>query len=106
MFLCIEYLCRIYSLGVNENTSFDGVKGDQRIVASVGISEGKIKAGSLLETLDREDPLITLKPQSLGYVMKTGFNGDIFVAGLRDGPIETASGVVNDILLVSGFRRI
>ena len=92
--------------GVNENTSFDQVDGEQRIVANLGITDGKIQAGSILETLDRDDPLITLKPQSLGYVMKTGFSGDIFVAGLRDGPIETASGVVNDILLVSGFRRI
>lgn len=92
--------------GVNENTDFDRSREEQRIVASISISEGKIDAGSRLETLDMEDPLITLKPQSLGYVMKTGFSGDIFVAGLRDGPTETASGVVNDILLISGFKRI
>jgi len=92
--------------GVNENTNFDGATGEQRIVASVGFADGKVRARSILEILESEDPLITLKPQSLGYVMKTGFSGEIFVAGLRDGPIETASGVVNDILLLSGFRRI
>ncbi|WP_393971976.1 homoserine dehydrogenase [Oxyplasma meridianum] len=92
--------------GVDENTNFEDAAGDQRIIASVGISEGKVRAGSMLENLGEEDPLATLKHQSLGYVMKTGFSGDIFVAGLRDGPIETASGVVNDILLLSGFRRI
>lgn len=92
--------------GVNENTNFEGATGEQRIVASVGISDGRVRARSTLENLDSEDPLITLKPQSLGYVVKTGFSGDIFVAGLRDGPLETASGVVNDILLLSGFRRM
>jgi len=91
--------------GVNENTRFDSSAGEQRIIATLNNTDGKISATSILETLNPEDPLVTLKPQSLGYIMKTGFSGDIFVAGLRDGPVETASGVVNDILLLAGFRR-
>ena len=91
--------------GVNENTRFDNSAGEQRIIASLANTDGKISASSSLETLNPEDSLLTLKPQSLGYIMKTGFSGDIFVAGLRDGPVETASGVVNDILLLAGFRR-
>ncbi len=91
--------------GVNENTRFDNVQGEQRIIASLDVTDGKVSATSNLEILDPGDPLITLKSQSLGYIMKTGFSGEIFVAGLRDGPIETASGVVNDILLLAGFRR-
>ena len=74
--------------------------GKYRIVSDIRREGGRISVGSRIEEIMDGDPLLVLRETSLGYVMGTDLNGDVLVAGFHDGPTETASGVVNDILLL------
>lgn len=104
----------LFDVGLTLNDIFyEGVEGQDakiaqfaeeggiyKVVSDISRVEGKLSVQSKIEKIEDSDPLRVLKETSLGYVMGTDKNGDVLVAGFHDGPLETASGVVNDILLL------
>lgn len=80
-------------------------KGDYRLLSSISLHNDNLIVKSSIEKLEDNDPLLLLKETSLGYSMITDNNGEVFVAGLHDGPLETASGVVNDLLILGMMKQ-
>jgi homoserine dehydrogenase len=91
----------IKSGGVKEAQSIEGWRdGRVRIVSSIRRESGNILVSSGPVKLEPGDPLLNLGEMSMGYTVKTNFSGTISVQSAKDGPIETASGVCNDLFLL------
>lgn len=71
-----------------------------RLITEVSSSNGEISFSSGFKILEENDYLLTLGESSLGYEVITDNNGTLRVASAHDGPRETASGVMNDVLIV------
>lgn len=75
-----------------------------RLISEVELVDGKARISAAVRILEGSDPLASMKSDSLGYCIRTGTN-EVSVIGMHDGPVETAAGVMNDILLLAGKRR-
>lgn len=71
-----------------------------RLLADIGIQEDKIVASSVLRKLDPSDPLATLKGTGLGFTVYLKGRAPLTVLEFNDGPTETATAVINDLLLL------
>ena len=100
-----------------EDIQYEGVEGNSDKVKSLAEKGGQYKVVSNIrkegmrvsvfsgiQEIGEDDPLRSLGNESLGYTMRTDKNGEILVVGIEDTPLETASGVVNDIALLSKTR--
>lgn len=94
--------------------SYEGVEGNSDKVSSLRHKGGKFRVVSNIkregmrvsvfsgiQEIKDGDPLNVLGDNSLGYTVRTDKNGELLVVGLEDTPMETASGVVNDIALLA-----
>lgn len=75
--------------------------GKHRVVANIKKEGARISVFSGIQEIKEGDPLNVLGSNSLGYTVRTDKNGELLVVGLEDTPMETASGVVNDIALLA-----
>lgn len=91
--------------GVENNdpkiASLEEAGGVHKVVSHISRSGKGVTVTSEIEEIKDSDPLRALGSMSLGYTMKTTMNGELLVVGLEDTPLETASGVVNDIALLA-----
>ncbi|QRF76491.1 homoserine dehydrogenase [Thermoplasmatales archaeon] len=72
-----------------------------RIVSDVYRKGNEVLASSKLQQMEPLDPLVTLGTSSLCYLLETTDGSKYFVGNIRDGPLETASAVLNDVMLLS-----
>ena len=88
---------------------FEGVEGLNpevpglkytRLLADIAIQDGKIVASSTLRKLRQSDPLASLKGTGLGYTVYLKGRAPLTVLEFNDGPTETATAVINDLLLL------
>lgn len=87
--------------GVKDAQSIEGWKdGGVKIISTIKKENGELHVSSGPEMLQLGDPLLSLGDMSMGYTIKTNFSGTITVQSAKDGPIETASGVCNDLFLL------
>ncbi len=76
-----------------------------RLITEVKKENGKVTISTGFQKLVQEDYLLTLGESSLGYEVSTDNNGILRVASAHDGPRETASGVMNDVLILARETR-
>lgn len=74
--------------------------GKLRLITEVKHDNGKVSLSTGFQKLEDNDYLLTLGESSLGYEVMTDNNGTLRVANAHDGPRETASGVMNDVLIL------
>ena len=87
--------------GVKEAQTIEGWRdGRVKIVSTIRRENGNLYVTSGPELLSPDDPLFSLGEMSMGYTIKTNYSGTLTVQSEKDGPIETASGVCNDLFLV------
>lgn len=95
--------------GVEGNTdrvnSIRAKGGKHRVVANIRRDGRRVLVFSGIQEIADSDPLSALKEHSLGYTVRTDMNGEILVVGIEDTPLETASGVVNDIAILIRTMR-
>lgn len=72
-----------------------------RLISEISDSTGELEVSTGFRLLEKNDYLLTLGESSLGYEINTDNNGILRVASAHDGPRETASGVMNDVLLLA-----
>ncbi len=72
-----------------------------RLVTEVRLENGNVKLNTGFRKLESSDYLLTLGESSLGYELDTDNNGVLRVSSAEDGPRETASGVMNDVLILA-----
>lgn len=75
--------------------------GEYKVVSNIRRDGMRVSVSSSIQEIRDDDPLKALGDESLGYTVRTDKNGEVLVVGIEDTPIETASGVVNDIALLS-----
>ena len=86
--------------GVKEATALDGWRnGSVRVISSIRMGGDGLEVYSRPEFLSPRDPLITMGEMSMGYTLKTSYSGTLTVQSAKDGPVETASAVCNDLYL-------
>ena len=71
-----------------------------RLLAEIAVQDGKIVASSTLRKLKQSDPLASLKGKGLGYTVYMNGRAPLTVLEFNDGPTETATAVINDLLLL------
>lgn len=74
--------------------------GRYKVVSNVKRDGMRVTVFSGIQGIVEDDPLNALGEESLGYTIRTDKNGELLVVGLEDTPLETASGVVNDIAIL------
>jgi len=88
---------------------FEGVEGidpdrpglkNTRLLADIGSESGNLEASSTLRELEPSDPLASLKGTGLGFTVYMKGRAPLTVLEFKDGPIETATAVINDLLLL------
>lgn len=92
----------------NNETKIESLKkigGVHKVVANISRSGKGVNVSSKIEEIKESDPLRALGEMALGYTMHTTMNGELLIVGLEDTPLETASGVVNDIALIAKLAR-
>lgn len=91
--------------GIREYLKRTGGKIDRRakLISDITMKDGVPLISAAVHDLESSEILSSLGPDSLGYVIRTGTN-ETAVVGIHDGPIETAAGVMNDILLLARKR--
>jgi homoserine dehydrogenase len=76
--------------------------GDRyRIVSDVYRKGNEVFASSLINTMEPLDPLLSLGTSSLSYLLETTEGSKYFVGNIRDGPLETATAVLNDVMILA-----
>ncbi|MCL5665794.1 MAG: homoserine dehydrogenase [Candidatus Thermoplasmatota archaeon] len=80
-----------------------GEKKRIRLISEVRMDDGEIHVFAGMRELELGDPLLNLPGDSLGYIASSGTNS-VVVTELHDGPRETASAVMNDLILLSKSR--
>lgn len=88
----------LYYEGIDEGKRY---RSSSRMVSTVSVEGGRVRAESRVEELSQEDPLLSLPEESLAYIIETENNGKLMVRSERDGPLETAAAVVNDIVIMA-----
>lgn len=93
--------------GIPELSGEDISKNWKRMkfVSDVSVISGKFEIFTGFRVLEDKDYLHTLGETALGYELHTDNNGTLRVASAHDGPRETASAVVNDVLILSRELR-
>lgn len=56
--------------------------------------------------LGKDDQFSHLGEMAMGYMINTTYNGNLFVSSAKDGPLETASAVCNDVFTISGQIKL
>lgn len=74
---------------------------NMRLVTEVFRENGKVVLKTGFRKLGNDDFLLTLGESSLGYEVITDNNGILRVSSAHDGPRETASGVMNDVMILA-----
>jgi len=69
---------------------------DNSMVISYVNDQGVIHSG--IENLNKDDPLLRLDPMSMAAEISFNERSSVFISASRDGPLETAGAVLNDIL--------
>lgn len=72
-----------------------------KLITEVNRKNGSVELRTGFQKLGEEDYLLTLGESSLGYEISTDNNGILRVSSAEDGPRETASGVMNDVLILA-----
>lgn len=91
--------------GISEYIERNGkVSPSARLISEVRLEKGRASIFAAVRELDGADPLSLLARDSAGYIVKSGTN-EASVIGYHDGPMETAAGVVNDIILLAKGRK-
>ncbi len=72
-----------------------------RLITEVWKKNGSVTLSTGFRRLETGDYLLTLGQSSLGYELSTDNNGILRVSSAEDGPRETASGVMNDVLILA-----
>ncbi|MEM0156101.1 MAG: homoserine dehydrogenase [Thermoplasmataceae archaeon] len=76
--------------------------GDRyRIVSDVYRKDNEVFASSLINSIEPLDPLVSLGTSSLSYLLETTEGSKYFIGNIRDGPLETASAVLNDVMILA-----
>lgn len=76
-----------------------------RLITEIRENSGNLEMSTGFRRLDDDDYLMQLGEYSLGYEIETDNNGILRVSSGHDGPKETASGVMNDVLLLARDLR-
>ena len=80
--------------------------GDRlRLFATVSGQGENLEVSSGFGLLEEGDYLLTLGESSLGYEITTDNNGVLRVSSAHDGPRETASAVMNDVMILARETR-
>lgn len=74
-----------------------------RLISEIRFDGSKVDVFAGVRELEDKDPLLSLLAGSLGYHVTTGTN-NLMVTELHDGPRETASAVMNDIIILARER--
>ncbi len=74
---------------------------NDRLVTEVYVDGRRPVAVSHIVSLSKDDFLMSIGMDGLGYQIETDSNGTVNVSDVYDGPYETAGAVVNDIMLLS-----
>ena len=102
-------LSDIKPMGVEDAMKIiDWKRKNIRIMTKINRSGEKVNVFTGPVELKADDPFAQLGEMSMGYRINTTFNGDLFVSSMKDGPLETASAVCNDLFTLSGqikFRK-
>lgn len=72
-----------------------------RIMTKITRDDHNVRVFTGPVELKTDDPFLSLGEMSMGYSIKTSYNGDLFVSSMKDGPLETASAVCNDLFTIS-----
>ena len=72
-----------------------------RLFTTISSEEGKLEVSSGFSLLEEGDYLLTLGESALGYEIATDNNGVLRVSSAHDGPRETASAVMNDVMTIA-----
>ena len=72
-----------------------------RLFTTISSEEGSLEVSSGFSLLEEGDYLLTLGESALGYEITTDNNGVLRVSSAHDGPRETASAVVNDVMTIA-----
>lgn len=76
--------------------------GDRlRLFTTITATDSGLEVSSGFSLLDKDDFLLTLGESSLGYELSTDNNGVLRVSSAEDGPRETASAVMNDVMILA-----
>ena len=78
-----------------------GIRQNIKLLSEVTIDHGGVEVFAGLKDVAPDDPLSAISNGSLGFTIKTETR-EVLVNGIKDEPLETAAGVVNDVLLVRG----
>ncbi|CAC12304.1 homoserine dehydrogenase related protein [Thermoplasma acidophilum] len=87
--------------GVDERS----YNANDRLVTEVYVDDRRPVAVSRIISLNKDDFLMSIGMDGLGYQIETDSNGTVNVSDIYDGPYETAGAVVNDILLLSKVQK-
>ena len=92
----------IKPLGVSEAMKItDWKRKNVRIMTKIARDDHNVHVFTGPVELKAEDPFLSLGEMSMGYRIKTTYNGDLFVSSMKDGPLETASAVCNDLFTLA-----
>lgn len=72
-----------------------------KLITDISIRDGEFSLKTGFQILENDDYLLTLGEASLGYEISTDNNGILRIASAHDGPRETASAVMNDVMLLA-----
>ena len=76
--------------------------GDRlRLFTEISLEKGQVEVSTGFGLLDADDFLLTLPESALGYEVTTDNNGILRVSSAHDGPRETASAVMNDVMILA-----
>lgn len=87
--------------GVEEIVKDGRPNRSMRLVSSVMKEGSRVTASSRIVELDKKDPLLNLGETGLGFTASFSNRTPLSVAETFDGPVETANGVLNDLLLLA-----
>lgn len=72
-----------------------------KLITDISNTDGNVELRTGFQVLDDDDYLLTLGESSLGYELTTDNNGILRISSAHDGPRETASAVMNDVMLLA-----
>ena len=90
------YSVRLSDLKYN-GVDIQNVSEDTMVIAYVN-DQGVIRSG--IEKLKSDDPLLRLDPMGMAAEISFNERAPVFISASRDGPLETAGAVLNDILSI------
>lgn len=85
--------------GVEDLAEAGNVNPSQRLVSNIVKTRSGVEASSKIMELAEDDPLLNLGDTGLGFTVTLDNRTPVTVAETYDGPTDTASAVLNDLLL-------